>query len=164
MKGVRIMARISKAIPQTVSSINIYKLKMVKEDTVEYSDTTIKSPCDIVRLAREVLEMEEMAEENFIVICLNTKNKIAGVHTVSIGSLNASIVHPREVFKAALLNNASGIICLHNHPSGDPEPSREDIETTHRLVNAGNILGIKVLDHIIIGDGRYISLKEQGAM
>ncbi len=148
---------------KTVSSINIYKLKMIKEDTVEYS-TTIKSPCDIARLAREVLEMHEMAEENFIILCLNTKNKIAGVHTVSIGSLNASIVHPREVFKAALLNNASGIICLHNHPSGDPAPSREDIEITHRLVNAGNILGVNVLDHVVIGDGRYISLKEQGMM
>jgi DNA repair protein RadC len=145
------------------SSINIYKIKMIKENTVEYSNT-IKSPCDVAALARDVLEMHEMAEENFIILCLNTKNKIAGVHTVSIGSLNASIVHPREVFKAALLNNASGIICLHNHPSGDPEPSREDIEITHRLVNAGNILGIKVLDHIIIGDGRYISLKEQGMM
>jgi DNA repair protein RadC len=144
-------------------AINIYKLKMIKEDTVEYSNT-IKSPADIAALAREVLEMDEMAEENFVIICLNTKNKIAGIHTVSIGSLNASIVHPREVFKAALLNNANGIICLHNHPSGDPEPSREDIETTHRLVNAGNILGIKVFDHVIIGDGRYISLKEQGAM
>ena len=131
---------------------------------MEYSDTTIKSPCDIVRLAREVLEMHEMAEENFVIVCLNTKNKIAGVHTVSIGSLNASIVHPREVFKAALLNNANGIICLHNHPSGDPEPSRDDIEITHRLANAGNILGIKVLDHVIIGDDRYVSLKEQGAM
>ena len=131
---------------------------------MEYSDTTIKSPCDIVRLAREVLEMHEMAEENFVILCLNTKNKIAGVHTVSIGSLNASIVHPREVFKAALLNNANGIICLHNHPSGDPEPSRDDIEITHRLANAGNILGIKVLDHVIIGDDRYVSLKEQGAM
>ena len=158
------MARISKAIPQTVSSINIYRLKMVKEDTVEYGDTTIKSPGDIVRFAREVLEMEEMAEENFIVICLNTKNKIAGVHTVSIGSLNSTIVHPREVFKAALLNNASAIVLMHNHPSGDPEPSREDIATTRRLVDAGNILGIKVFDHVVIGDGRYISLKEQGMM
>jgi DNA repair protein RadC len=157
------MARISKAIPQTVSSINIYKLKMIKEDTVEYSNT-IKSPYDITKLAREVLEMDEMAEENFVIICLNTKNKIVGVHTISIGSLNASIVHPREVFKAALLNNANGIICLHNHPSGDPEPSREDIETTRRLVGAGEILGIKVLDHVIIGDRRYISLKEQGMM
>ena len=130
---------------------------------MEYSDT-IKSPADVAALAREVLGMHEMAVENFILLCLNTKNKIAGVHTVSIGSLNASIVHPREVFKAALLNNASGIICLHNHPSGDPEPSREDIEITHRLVNAGNILGINVLDHIIIGDGRYISLGERGLM
>ena len=158
------MARKSKAIPQTVSSINIYKLKMVKEDTVEYSDTTIESPGDIVRFAREVLEMEEMAEENFIVVCLNTKNKIAGVHTVSIGSLNATIVHPREVFKAALLNNASAIICLHNHPSGDPQPSRADIETTRRLADAGDILGIEVFDHVVIGDGRYISLKELDLM
>ena len=144
-------------------NINVYKIKMVKEDTVEYSNT-IKSPADVAKLAREVLEMHEMAEENFLILCLNTKNKIVGIHTVSIGSLNASIVHPREVFKAALLNNANAIICLHNHPSGDPEPSREDIEITHRLVNAGNILGINVLDHIIIGDGRYISLKEQGMM
>ena len=157
------MARISKAIPQTVSSINIYKIKMIKEDTVEYSNT-IKSPADVAALARDVLEMHEMAEENFIILCLNTKNKIAGVHTISIGSLNASIVHPREVFKVALLNNANGIICLHNHPSGDPEPSREDIEITHRLANAGNILGINVLDHVIIGEQRYVSLKEQGAM
>ena len=146
-----------------VSSINIYKIKMIKEDTVEYSNT-IKSPADVAALARDVLEMHEMAEENFIILCLNTKNKIAGVHTISIGSLNASIVHPREVFKVALLNNANGIICLHNHPSGDPEPSREDIEITHRLVNAGNILGINVLDHVIIGEQRYVSLKEQGAM
>ena len=158
------MARKSKAIPQTVSSINIYKLKMVKEDTVEYSDTTIESPGDIVRFAREVLEMEEMAEENFIVVCLNTKNKIAGVHTVSIGSLNATIVHPREVFKAALLNNASAIICLHNHPSRDPEPSREDIETTRRLVEAGKIIGIEVIDHVIIGEQRYLSMKEKCLM
>ena len=143
--------------------IDIYKLKMVKEDTVEYSDT-IKSPCDVAKLAHDVLEMHEMAEENFIVLCLNTKNKIAGVHTVSIGSLNASIVHPREVFKVALLNNASAIILMHNHPSGDPEPSREDIEITHRLANAGNILGINVLDHVIIGEQRYVSLKEQGMM
>jgi DNA repair protein RadC len=144
-------------------AINIYKLKMIKEDTVEYS-TTIKSPADIAALAREVLEMHEMAEENFVIVCLNTKNKIAGVHTVSIGSLNASIVHPREVFKAALLNNANGIICLHNHPSGDPEPSREDIEITRRLVEAGEIMGIKVLDHVIIGGQRYLSMKEKCLM
>lgn len=154
----------SKAIPQTVSSINIYKLKMIKEESVEYGNATVKSPTDIIRLAHDVMGLHEAAEENFVIVCLNTKNKISGVHTVSIGSLNASIVHPREVFKAAMLNNSSGILLVHNHPSGDPEPSREDIETTNRLVNAGNILGIKVLDHVIIGDNRYKSLKEEGMM
>ena len=142
-------------------TINIYKLKMIKENTVEYN-TEISSPTDVAALAHEVLEMHEMAEENFIILCLNAKNKITGIHTISIGSLDASIVHPREVFKAALLNNANGIICLHNHPSGDPKPSKYDAEITHRLVNAGNILGINILDHIIIGDNRYISFKEQG--
>ena len=154
----------SKAIPQTVSSINIYKLKMVKEESVEYGSTKIQMPQDIAALARDVLEMHEMAEENFIIVCLNTKNKIAGIHTISVGTLNEAIVHPREVFKAALLNNASAILLIHNHPSGDPEPSREDIETTHRLANAGDILGVKVFDHVIIGDNRYKSLKEEGMM
>ena len=78
--------------------------------------------------------------------------------------MNASIVHPREVFKAAILNNASRIICLHNHPSGDPEPSKEDIEITRRLVEAGEIIGIEVLDHVIIGEQRYLSMKERGLM
>lgn len=159
------MAKTNKAIPQTVSSINIYKIKMVKEDSVEYGNATVKSPRDITAIACDVMGLHEAAEENFVILCLNTKNKIAGIHTVSVGSLNASIVHPREVFKAALLNNSSGILLIHNHPSGDPEPSREDIETTHRLVNAGNIMGIKVLDHVIIGEcNRYTSFKEQGLM
>lgn len=154
-----------KAVPQTVSSINVYKVKMVKEDTIKYGDTAMRSPDEVAQLARDVMGLHEAAEENFVIVCLNTKNKIAGIHTVSIGTLNSSLVHPREVFKAAILNNASGIILLHNHPSGDPEPSREDIETTQRLITAGTILGIKVLDHIVIGDyQRYISFREQGLM
>jgi DNA repair protein RadC len=96
-------------------------------------------------------------------LCLNTKNKVAGAHIISQGSLSASIVHPREVFKAALLNNSASIILAHNHPSGDPEPSREDVETTKRLVEAGEILGIRVLDHVIIGE-QYLSMKEEGLM
>lgn len=150
---------------KTVNSINIYKLKMVREENVQYGTAAIKSPVEISALACDVMGMDEMAEENFVIICLNTKNKIAGIHTISIGSLNSSIVHPREVFKAAMLNNAAAIILLHNHPSGDPEPSREDIEATQRLVNGGNILGIKVLDHVIIGDRyKYISFREQGLL
>ena len=147
-----------------MTRINFYTLKMVKEGSALYEVPVIKSPAEVYQAAKQLLALHEEPEEHFCILCLNTKNKIVGVHTISIGSLNASIVHPREVFKAALLNNASGIICLHNHPSGDPEPSRDDIETTHRLVNAGNILGVKVLDHVIIGDDRYVSLKEQGAM
>ena len=147
-----------------MTRINFYTLKMIKEDSVPYETPIIKSPAEVYRAATQLLALHEEPEEHFCIFCLNTKNKIVGVHTISIGSLNASIVHPREVFKAAMLNNASAIICLHNHPSGDPEPSREDIETTRRLVEAGEILGIRVLDHIIIGEERYLSMGEKGLM
>ena len=101
-------------------------------------------------------------KEHFAVMLLNTKNHVLSVHVVSIGSLSASIVHPREVFREAIQNAAASIILLHNHPSGDPSPSREDISVTERLVKAGKIMDIPVLDHIIIGDDKYISLKEKG--
>jgi len=141
--------------------INFYKLKMVKEDSVLYEVPVIKSSTEVYQAAKQLLALHEEPEEHFCIFCLNTKNKIVGVHTISIGSLTASIVHPREVFKAAMLNNASRIICLHNHPSGDPEPSREDIEITKRLVEAGKIIGIEVLDHVIIGEQNYLSMKER---
>lgn len=82
--------------------------------------------------------------------------------TVFIGSLNASIVHPREVYKEAIKRSAASIICIHNHPSGDPTPSREDIEVTRRLAECGRLVGIELLDHLIIGDKTYVSLKEKG--
>ena len=95
-------------------------------------------------------------------LLLNTKNQVLAIETVSVGSLNSSIVHPREVFKNPLKRSAAALVLVHNHPSGDPAPSREDLDVTKRLVEAGKILGIEVLDHIIIGDQRYISLKEEG--
>ena len=147
-----------------MTRINFYTLKMVKEDSVPYEVPVIKSPAEAYQAAKQLLALHEEPEEHFCIICLNAKNKIVGVHTISIGTVNATIVHPREVFKAAMLNNASAIICLHNHPSGDPEPSREDIETTRRLVEAGEIMGIKVLDHVIIGGQRYLSMKEKCLM
>ena len=98
----------------------------------------------------------------FVVACVNTKNEIANLTVAHIGSLNSSIVHPREVFKTAILSNAASIICAHNHPSGNPEPSKEDVDVTKRLIEAGKILGIDLLDHLVIGDGRYVSLKEKG--
>jgi DNA repair protein RadC len=93
---------------------------------------------------------------------LNTKNQVLHKQTIFIGSLNASIVHPREVFREALKRSAASIICLHNHPSGDPAPSREDIEVTKRLVECGKMIGIDVLDHVIIGENKFVSLKEKG--
>lgn len=106
-------------------------------------------------------EMKFLQKEEFRILILDTKNQITKVETISIGTLNASIVHPREVFKTALLNSANSIILVHNHPSGDPTPSNEDINITNRLIDAGALLGIKVLDHIILGDNRYLSFKEK---
>jgi DNA repair protein RadC len=122
----------------------------------------VKSPDDICNLLME--EMRYLKKEVFKIVLLSTKNNILRQISVSVGSLNASIVHPREVFTEVVKCGCSSIILVHNHPSGDPEPSTEDVETTARLVHAGDILGIKVLDHVIIGDGRFISLKEKGLM
>ncbi|ALC89796.1 hypothetical protein AM500_08425 [Bacillus sp. FJAT-18017] len=107
-------------------------------------------------------EMRFLSQEHFVCLYLNTKNQVLHKQTIFIGSLNASIVHPREVFKEAFRRSAASIICLHNHPSGDPTPSREDIEVTKRLSECGKIIGIDVLDHLIIGENKFVSLKEKG--
>lgn len=100
-------------------------------------------------------------KEHFIILMLNTKNFLLGIETVSIGSLNSSIVHPRELFKSAINKSAAAIILAHNHPSGDATPSMEDIEVTKRIKSGGQLLGIDVIDHIIIGDNSYYSFKEE---
>jgi DNA repair protein RadC len=97
-----------------------------------------------------------------VVVCLDTKNQPTAINICHIGSLNASIVHPRECFKPAILSNAASILIGHNHPSGLASPSNEDVEVTNRLVEAGRIIGIGVIDHIILGDGEFVSLKEKG--
>ncbi|WP_053368944.1 RadC family protein [Bacillus sp. FJAT-27245] len=107
-------------------------------------------------------EMRFLSQEHFVCLYLNTKNQVLHKQTIFIGSLNASIVHPREVFKEAFRRSAASIICLHNHPSGDPTPSREDIEVTKRLSECGKIIGIDLLDHLIIGENKFVSLKEKG--
>lgn len=120
----------------------------------------IRSPEDGAHYVMD--DMRFLSQEHFVTIYLNTKNQVLHRQTIFIGSLNASIVHPREVFKEAFRWSAASIICFHNHPSGDPTPSREDIEVTKRLVECGKILGIELLDHIIIGDQTFVSLKEKG--
>lgn len=122
--------------------------------------TTIRSPRDGANYVME--EMRTLNQEHFVVLFLNTKNEVIHQQTIFIGSLNSSIVHPREVFREAVKRSAASIICFHNHPSGDPTPSQEDIHVTRRLVDSGKMMGIEVLDHIIIGDRKFISLKEKG--
>lgn len=135
-----------------------YKTQLVREATTHAEPENITSPRAVFNLF-ESLQHED--RENFCALFLSTKNKPIGLNTISIGSLNASIVHPREVFKPALLASASAIILVHNHPSGDPNPSQEDLQVTRRLVEAGNILGVEVKDHVVIGDGCYCSFKEK---
>lgn len=125
---------------------------------------TVKITCpqDAADLLME--DLRHYREEHFVCLFLNTKNQVIGRQTLSIGSLNASIVHPREVFRAAIRRSSASILCAHNHPSGDPTPSPEDIQLTKRLTEAGELIGIELLDHLVIGDNRYISLKEMGCL
>lgn len=120
----------------------------------------IRSPEDAAKYLMD--EMRFLSQEHFICLYLNTKNIVMHKQTIFIGSLNASIVHPREVYKEAIKRSAASVICLHNHPSGDPSPSREDVEVTKRLAESGKIIGIDLLDHIIIGENKFVSLKEKG--
>jgi DNA repair protein RadC len=120
---------------------------------------SIRSPEDAASL---LMYMKHHTQEHFVSLFLNTKNVVIGKKTIFVGSLNASIVHSREVFHEAVLRSAASIIVAHSHPSGDPTPSREDIEVTKRLGEAGKVIGIDVLDHVIIGFDRFISLKEKG--
>lgn len=110
------------------------------------------------------LDLQIKDREHFVILHLDSRNRVTGHETVSIGSLNASIVHPREVFKGAILVSAASIICLHNHPSGDLTPSREDITMTNRLKEAGDLLGIEVLDHLIVSHEGFISFKDKGLL
>lgn len=120
----------------------------------------ITCPCDAAYLVMDDLRFK--SKEYFNIILLNTKNIVQEVKNISIGSLNSSIVHPREVFIEAIKRSSASIILIHNHPSGDPKPSKEDINLTHRLLKAGDLLGINVLDHVIIGETNYYSMKEEG--
>lgn len=122
--------------------------------------TVIRSPKDVADLLMPRLRYER--KEQFQLVLLSTKNHVLSMPVISVGSLNASIVHPREVFKEALQVSAASMILVHNHPSGDPTPSSEDIGLTRDLVQAGKLLSISVLDHVIIGDNKYVSLKEKG--
>lgn len=127
-----------------------------------WDQPVIRSPENAAALIME--QVRHMDREHFGVLLLNTKNQVLDRETISIGTLNSSTVHPREVFKAAIRRSAAAVILYHNHPSGDPTPSEQDIAVTKRLVEAGDIIGIGVLDHLVIGDNRFTSFKAKGLL
>lgn len=149
---------------------NDYEFKQVqirlKEAPALYTEKKVNTPQDAVDVFKDL--MATFDREHFIVVCLNTKNRVINFNVVSIGNLSGSDAKPVNVFKPAILSNAAGILLIHNHPSGDPAPSETDIKITLRLQLAGDILGINVLDHIIVGfsDGKptYYSLTENGCL
>ena len=140
--------------------INVVSLKIVKESSILYDVRRLSTPSEAAGLGKRFLE--DLDREQVLVCCLDNKNQPVSINVVSVGTLNSSLVHPREVFKTAILSNAASIILFHNHPSGDPEPSQEDINITTRIKDAGEILGIELLDHIIIGSEKsFYSMKER---
>jgi DNA repair protein RadC len=146
------------------AAIPIYRVSLVRESRLHCYNKQIRSSADASTLLHTYLA--DVDREHFVVLMLDQKNKVIGIHTVSIGSLTASVVHPREVFKPAILSNAAAIILAHNHPSGQTQPSQEDRVLTVRLVTAGKLLGISILDHVIIGDGTsaYFSFADEGLL
>lgn len=125
-----------------------------------FDDRKITSPEEIASVFIPLLRDEQ--KEKFIVVCLNSSNKIIKYEIISVGNLNSSIVHPREVFRTAIENNSASVLLIHNHPSGNPEPSAEDITITKKLKESGTIIGIPVVDHIIVASNKYLSFIEKG--
>lgn len=144
---------------QLLAAIELGRRLSSKQTDTKY---TIRSPKDAASYL--MADMTSLKQEHFVVLFLNIKNQVMHKQTIFVGSLNASIVHPREIFREAVRRSAASIVCAHNHPSGNPAPSPEDIAVTKRLMEAGSIVGIELLDHIIIGDHQFISLNEKGYM
>ncbi len=126
----------------------------------ELRDIDIKDPESVVKAVQATIR--DKAKEHFKLILLNSRNRIIGISTISIGTLDSNLVHPREVFKEAIAHSSASVVLVHNHPSGDPEPSEDDLIITRRLTEAGKILGVEITDHIIITKNRFFSFKEKG--
>ena len=142
-----------------IPKVQVSMVKEIYVSNTSYSCSEDVAKCEIVEK-----ELRNSDREKFICIHFNIRNQIISYEVVSIGSLTSSLVHPREVFKAAILANAASVLFMHNHPSGETEPSIDDIEITNRLCKAGSILGINILDHLIITSNDYLSFKQKGLM
>ena len=143
--------------------IPIYQVKLVRDGSQPTENPRVSLPSVAASVLQAYLEGAD--REHFAVLLLNTQNRAVGIHTVTVGTLDASLVHPREVFKAAILASAASVILCHNHPSGEPTPSAEDLAVTRQLRAVGELLGIEVIDHVILGESpRYYSFLEHGAL
>jgi DNA repair protein RadC len=150
---------LAKAV-QLKACFELGKRQLLELDDPELMD--IRNPADVAKAIRA--SIEDKAKEHFKLILLNTRNRITGIFTVSMGTLNASLVHPREVFRKAIQHAASSVVLAHNHPSGNPDPSDDDIALTRRLCEAGRLLGIEVMDHIIVAKDDFVSFKARGIL
>ena len=160
-------AQAAAALETFAGFVPVFAVKLVRVDSLALrrgeQRPHLQRPEDVAALLWPHLEHAD--REHFALLLLDTRNRLIGLSTVSVGDLSSTLVHPREVFKPALLANAASVLLAHNHPSGDPQPSPEDLAVTRRLCEAGELLGIGVLDHIVLGEqGRYVSLKEKGLM
>ena len=147
-----------------VYTVGRLRISIVREGTDEYPSGRVETPAAAAELFLKTAPDD--AREHFRVLFLSVRHIPIGTHTVSIGCLTASLVHPREVFRMAVIAGAAGLVLTHNHPSGDPEPSAEDLALTRRLAAAGSLLGIEIVDHLITGDATkaWVSLKERGLL
>ena len=143
----------------TSKRVNVVSIQLVRERSFLFPIRKVTGPEVLFKLVKPFLLNED--REHLLLVCVDTKQQPTSISTISVGSLNSSVVHPREVFKAAILSNAHSICLAHNHPSGDTCPSREDIGITQRIDECGKLLGIPLLDHIIVGDGSYLSFKDK---
>ena len=141
--------------------IPLYALKLVREGIQPAESNIVRAPGDAAAILSTYLQ--DPPQEHFVVMLLNTKNRVIGVNTVYVGSVHTTVLRVAEIFRPAILGNATAIVVSHNHPSGDPTPSPEDIAVTREIVQAGKLLDIEVLDHVVLGEpGRFVSLKERG--
>lgn len=143
---------------KSAKRVDIVSIQMVREKSIKYAERRIGTPASAYSFLKDIFNNAD--REMFVVLCLNTKNEPTHINICHVGTLNTSLVHPREVLKPAILSNSSSIIVAHNHPSGDITPSEEDEKVTTRLKEACEIIGIPLLDHLILGDDKYYSFKE----
>ena len=150
--------------PTRPYSIPGFRIALVREPGVKLAERPqLREAASAARVLAQYIG--EADREVFVVALLTVRQRLLGLHTVSIGCLSSSLVHPREVYKPAILAGSAALLIAHNHPSGDPEPSAEDFSLTRRLAAAGSLLGIEVLDHVVLGEaGRYVSLRDRGAL